>query len=129
MDLVGPQPEEQLKAPIHSGDSELCTRYPEAILLRTMATKGIACELVMLFSRVGIPDERLTDQGSPFMSRIMKNLCKLMKITQLLTSVYHPQTDGLVERFNQTLKQMKKKLMEADGKNWDQLLPYLMFSI
>ena len=63
------------------------------------------------------------------MSRVMKDLCKLMKIAQLRTSVYHPQTDGLVERFNQTLKQMLKKVMEADGRNWDQLLPFLMFSI
>jgi len=48
-----------------------------------------------------------------------------MNITQLRTSVYHPQTDGLVERFNQMLR----KAVEADGQNWDQLLPYLMFSI
>jgi hypothetical protein len=52
-----------------------------------------------------------------------------MKITQLPTSVYHPQTDWLVERFNQTLKQMLKKVMEPHGKNWVQLIPSLMFSI
>lgn len=57
------------------------------------------------------------------MSQIMKDLWKIMIITQLCTSVYHSQTDGLVERFNRTLKQMLKKVMEADGKNWDQLLP------
>jgi len=34
-----------------------------------------------------------------------------------------------VERFNQTLKKMLKKVMEADGRNWDQLLPLLLFSI
>ena len=52
-----------------------------------------------------------------------------MQIKQLRTSVYHLQTDGLVERLNRTLKQMLQKVMEADGRNWDQLLPYLMFSI
>ena len=35
------------------------------------------------------------------------------------SSVYHPQTDGLVERFNKTLKQMLKTAMALDGKNWD----------
>ncbi|KAF1388735.1 hypothetical protein PFLUV_G00065720 [Perca fluviatilis] len=129
MDLVGPLPKSNRGHQYILVILDYATRYPEAIPLRTMATKGIARELVMLFSRVGIPDEILTDQGTPFMSRIMKDLCKLMKITQLRTSVYHPQTDGLVERFNRTLKQMLKKVMEADGRNWDQLLPYLMFSI
>jgi len=47
----------------------------------------------------------------------------------LFNSVYHPQTDGLIERFNQTLKQMLKKVMEVDGRNWDHLLLYLMFLI
>ncbi|XP_064195362.1 uncharacterized protein LOC135256967 [Anguilla rostrata] len=129
MDLIGPLPKSSRGHQYILVILDYATRYPEAIPLRTMATKGIARELVMLFSRVGIPDEILTDQGTPFMSRIMKDLCKLMKITQLRTSVYHPQTDGLVERFNRTLKQMLKKVMEADGRNWDQLLPYLMFSI
>ncbi|KAJ8356897.1 hypothetical protein SKAU_G00196910 [Synaphobranchus kaupii] len=108
---------------------DYATRYPEAIPLRTMATKGIARELMLLFSRVRLPEEILTDQGTPFMSRIMRDLCQLMKVTQLRTSVYHPQTDGLVEWFNQTLKKMLKKTMEADGRNWDQLLPFVLFAI
>ena len=52
-----------------------------------------------------------------------------MKINQLHTSVYPSQTNGPLERFNRTLKHILKKLMEVDGRNWDQLLPYLMFSI
>ena len=40
-----------------------------------------------------------------------------------------PQTDGLVERFNQTLKHMLRKVVDVDGKNWDQLLPRVLFSI
>ena len=129
LDLVGPLPKSSRGHQYILVILDYATRYPEAIPLRTMASKGIARELVLMFSRVGIPEEILTDQGTPFMSRIMKDLCKLMQIKQLRTSVYHPQTDGLVERFNRTLKQMLKKVMEADGRNWDQLLPYLMFSI
>ena len=42
---------------------------------------------------------------------------------------YHPQTDGLVEQFNQTLKQILKKSIDEEGKvakDWDTLLPYLL---
>ena len=38
-------------------------------------------------------------------------------------------SDGLVERFNKTLKHMLRKVIAVDGKNWDQLLPYILFSI
>ncbi|KAJ8368734.1 hypothetical protein SKAU_G00087620 [Synaphobranchus kaupii] len=129
MDLVGPLPRSSRGHQYILVVLDYATRYPEAIPLRTMATKGIARELMLLFSRVGLPEEILTDQGTPFMSRIMRDLCQLMKVTQLRTSVYHPQTDGLVDRFNQTLKKMLKKTMEADGRNWDQLLPFILFTI
>ena len=44
----------------------------------------------MLSSRVGIPEEIVTDQGSCFMSRVLKALFQLLKVTQIRTSVYHP---------------------------------------
>ena len=51
------------------------TRYPEAIPLHMAAAKGIARELFHLFSRVGIPAEILTDQGTTFMSPVMNDVC------------------------------------------------------
>ena len=80
-----------------------------------MASKNIGKELVLLFSRVGIPKEIVTDQGTPFMSRFMADLCKMWQVKQLRTSVYHPQTDGLVERFNLTLKSMLRKVIDKGG--------------
>ncbi|KAF0045875.1 hypothetical protein F2P81_002404 [Scophthalmus maximus] len=54
---------------------------------------------------------------------------QVVKVSQIRTSVYHPQTDGLIERFNKTLKQMLRKVIDVDGKNWDQLIPFVLFSI
>lgn len=129
MDIVGPLPKSARGHQYILVVLDYATRYPEAIPLRTMASKNIAKEIMLMFSRVGIPKEILTDQGTPFMSRIMADLCKLLHIKQLRTSVYHPQTDGLVERFNRTLKSMLRKVIDKDRKNWDFLLPYLMFAI
>uniref|UniRef100_K7G546 ribonuclease H n=1 Tax=Pelodiscus sinensis TaxID=13735 RepID=K7G546_PELSI len=129
MDIVGP-----LEKSARGHQSILvvvdyATRYPEAVPLRNTLSKTIAKELIQIFSRVGIPKEILTDQGTPFVSKLMKDLCTLLRIRALRTSVYHPQTDGLVERFNRTLKSMLKKVVSRDGKDWDMLLPYLMFAV
>lgn len=62
---------------------------------------------------MGIPDEILTDQGTNFTSRLMQLFHQQLGITTLKTTPYHPQTDGLVERFNQTLKRMLPFLLFA----------------
>ena len=71
-----------------------------------------------------MPSEILTDQGTNFMSKL---LSQLLQVRWIRTSPYHPQTDGLVERFNGTLKSMLRKTA-VEGKNWDKLLPYLLFA-
>ena len=71
------------------------TCYPEAIALSTTEAEKVAKELVILFSRVGIPDEILSD----FMSALLQELYRMLSICQIRTTPYHPQTDGLVEQF------------------------------
>lgn len=80
------------------------------------------------FARVGIPEEILTDQGSNFTSQLLMELYKMLHVHPMRTSPYHPQTDGLVERFNQTLKAMLRKAAIEEGKDWDKMIPYLLFA-
>ena len=77
--------------------------------MTTIIATSVAEKLMDLFSRHGVPREILTDQGANFMSELLQELHKLLGIKSICTSPYHPQTDSLVERFNQTLKQMLKK--------------------
>ncbi len=129
MDLVGPLPKSARGHEHILVIVDYATRYPEAIPLRKATSKAIAQELFLLCSRVGIPSEILTDQGTPFMSRLMADLCRLLQVRQIKTTVYHPQTDGLVERFNQTLKQMLHRVAADDRRDWDKMLPYVLFGI
>ncbi|KAL0148421.1 hypothetical protein M9458_056231 [Cirrhinus mrigala] len=129
LDLVGPLPKSARGHEHILVIVDYATRYPEAVPLRKATAKAIAQELFLLASRVGIPSEILTDQGTLFMSRLMADLCRLLRVKQLKTTVYHPQTDGLVERFNQTLKQMLRRVAAEDKRDWDLMVPYVLFGI
>ena len=110
---------------------DYATRYPEAVALKNIDAGTIAEELDTIFSRVSIPQEILTDQGANFTSHLLTELYRMLHIRPIRTTPYHPQSDGLVEHFNQTLKTMLKKSLGQKGsnaKNWDTLLPYLLFA-
>ena len=55
----------------------------------------------LLSSTFGVPEALLSDRGTNLLSHLMTDLCKMMEIN---TTAYHPQCDGMVERFNRTLK-------------------------
>ena len=83
-----------------------------------------------LMSRVGIPKEILMDQGSNFTSKLLEEIYKMLGIRGIKTTPYHPQMDGMVERFNGTLKSMLRRCTctSHNPKNWETFLPYLLFA-
>lgn len=128
MDIVGPLVKSARGHEYILVVCDYATRYPEAFPLRTITAPAVLRALVQMFSRVGIPDEILTDQGTNFTSRLLQLFHKQLGITAMKTTPYHPQTDGLVERFNQTLKRMLQKFVSDTGREWDQWLPFLLFA-
>ena len=132
MYIVGPLPRSRSSNRFILVICDYATRYPEAIPLRNTDAAHIrtyvAEELVKMFARVGVPQEILTDQGSNFTLQLLAELYRLLHIHPIRTSPYHPQSDGLVERFSQTLKSMLRKEATNEGKDWDKLVPYLLFA-
>ena len=128
MDIVGPLPRSRAGNRYILVLVDYATRYPEAIPLKTIDAEVIAEQLASVFARVGIPQELLTDQGTNFTSKLLKELYKLLHVQAIRTSPYHPQTDGVVERFNQTLKAMIRKFVTDEGRDWDKLIPFLLFA-
>lgn len=104
-------------------------KHPETVSLQTITAKSVVQALFQVISRVRIPKEILTDQGMWFMSCTLKELYKSWGIKSIQTSVYHPQTDGLVEWLNKTLKSMILKFIHEDERNWDHWLDPLLFAV
>lgn len=84
------------------------TECPEAIYFKGQEAGTVANALISLFSRVDIPKELLTDQGSNFMSELMVEVCRLLQIS--------------------TLKKMLKAYARLKPQTWDEYIPYLLFA-
>ena len=109
VDIIGPI------APLsEAGDQyiltlvDYATRYPEAVPLKKITTEVEAEALLDIYSRVGTPEEVLTDQGTQFMFECMQEVSRLLNLKGLISTPYHPIFNGLVERSNGTLKSMFK---------------------
>ena len=75
-----------------------------------------------IFSRVGIPNEVLTDSCTQYMSAVMKEVSRLLSFKQLAATPYHLICNGLVERFNQTIKKMLMGMCAERPKDWDKYI-------
>ena len=107
---------------------DYATRYPEAIPLPGIEAERVAEALFNMFTRLGFPSEILTDLGSQFTSEVMKEVSRLLSIHMLNTTPYHPMCNGLVEKFNGTLKRMLRKVCSEKPKDWDRYIPALLFA-
>ena len=91
---------------------DYATRYPEAFLLKNFTAPAVAEKLIELFSpwnSTGNTDNK----GTNFTLSLLQEIYKMLGVHPI-TTPYHPQTDGLVERFNKTLKQMLRKFVTEE---------------
>ena len=109
--------------------SDYFTHWVEAFGMPDQEASTVADVLVQGFiSRFGVPSQIHSDQGAQFESHLFKSLCELLGIEKTRTTPYHPQSDGLVERFNRTIEDMLSKVVDENHKNWDDCLPIVMMA-
>ena len=109
--------------------TDYLTKWPEVFATKDQTTLTIA-ELFIeeIVCRHGVPGQLLSDHGAAFLSRLLKEICNLLGVKKINTTAYHPQTNGLTERFNRTLTDMLAKRVESNGKDWDTHLPFVLFA-
>jgi hypothetical protein len=70
----------------------------------------------------------LTDRGTHFVNEMLDSLCQQLGVRHKLSTAYHPQTNGLVERFNRTLCETLAKFANENKNDWDLYIPSALFS-
>ena len=129
MDILGPFPVSEDGNRYIIVFSDYYTRWPEAFPLSSMEAPRIAQLLVdEILARHSAPRTLLSDRGSNFLSSIVNEVCKIMNTRKLNTTAYHPQTDGLVERFNGTLAEGLSMYVSSHQKDWDRHIPMILFA-
>uniref|UniRef100_A0A669CU45 Gypsy retrotransposon integrase-like protein 1 n=1 Tax=Oreochromis niloticus TaxID=8128 RepID=A0A669CU45_ORENI len=129
IDCVGPLPKTKSSHQYLLTLMCVATRFPKAIPLRTLKVKSVVKALVNFFSTFGLPKVVQTDQGSNFMCKIFAQVLQSLGIKHQKSSAYHPESQGALERFHQTLKSMMRKFCLESEKEWDEGLPLLLLAV
>ena len=129
IDCVGPLP--KTKRGNEYLLTVLCTstRYPEAFPLKRITTKNIVTCLQDLFTTKGIPKVIQSDQGSNFTSDLFQQVAQELHIKHVMSTAYHPQSQGSLERFHSTFKTMLRKYGHDYDSDWDTNINWLLFAI
>ena len=78
--------------------------------------------------RYGVPLQVHTDQGRNFEANLFQQMCKHLGADKTRTTAFHPQSDGMIERFNRTLEDLLAKTVSDNQKDWDECLPFVMMA-
>ena len=111
-----------------AGFSDYYWRWPETFAVPSIDAATIARLLVDELRRDGALRTLLSHRGSNVLSKLVSGVCRIMNTRILNTSTYHPQSDGLVERFNGTLAQSLSMYVSSDQKDWDQHISQVLYA-
>ena len=127
IDLVGPLP------PSHGYTYLLTcvdrsTRWPEVIPMTGISATECASAIFHgWISRFGVPDIITSDRGTQFTSSLWSAICSLLGIRHNTTTSFHPQSNGMVERFHRQLKNsLRARLASTD---WFEHLPWVLLGL
>ena len=108
---------------------DFLSKFPLVFPVPDQKTERLARLLVeQVVPLFGVPEALLSDRGANLLSHLMTSVCQLLGVKKLNTTSYHPQCDGLVERFNRTLKTMLRKHAADFGVQWDRYLPGVLWA-
>ena len=104
------------------------TKYVHIYPMSDQTAQTVSGCLLDTVLQEGVPERIHSDQGRQFESAVFKQLCAKLGIEKTHTSPYRPQSDGMVERFNRTLKDMVAKYIKPCGSDWDEHITALAFA-
>ena len=127
VDITGPHPKSRNGYVYILTMVDYFSKWAHAFPLRNQEATTIAKILIdKVFAYFGTPLQILTDRGRNFQSEVFNEMCKRFDIDHVSTTAYKPSTNGLVERFHQTLNSILGKVVTENQRDWDDHLAYAL---
>ncbi|GFU27082.1 retrovirus-related Pol polyprotein from transposon 412 [Trichonephila clavipes] len=104
------------------------SRWPEAIPLKSLTAKSTCEALLEIFSRTGIPEVIVMDNATNFTASLTQEFLKILGACPRFSTPYHPEGNGLIERWNQTLKNMLHHIIREEGRSFHRHIPFLLWA-
>jgi len=104
------------------------TKYPEAMALKDNTAVSSARFILSCMCNHGCFAIQINDQGTEFVNKVSAEMHRLTGTKQRVTNAYHPQANGLIERFNRTLKGKLRKLLATRAECWPEILEAVLFA-
>ena len=129
VDAIGPFPPKKANNRYIIIFTAYLNRLPKAFAVPSFDAP-VAADLFVkeVMSRHGAPQTLLSDRGTNFLSKLVKEVCRLVNTEKVNTTTFHPQCDGLTERINQTLIHTLSQYVSASQYDWDSFIPAALFA-
>ncbi len=129
LDILGPLPVSEAGNKYLLIVADYFTKWPEGYPLPNQEATTVAEALVREFvCRFGVPREIHSDQGRNFESLVFTEMCRLLGMKKTRTTALHPQSDGMVERYNRTIAAQLSIFVDQHQRDWDQHVPLLLMA-
>jgi len=129
IDIIGPLMETKNNNKYILVIGDYFTKFVESFAIPNHEAITVADKLMTEWiSRYGIPNYIHTDQGREFESKLIAELCQLLKCKKSRTTPYRPQSDGFIERMNRTIVALLTMTVNENRNDWDDYLPYIMMA-
>lgn len=129
LDILGPLPESDCGNKYILVTGDYFSKWTEAFTIPNQEATTVARVLVEEFvARFGIPRQIHSDQGRNFESKVFQEMCEALGMDKTRTTPLHPQSDGMIERFNWTIEGMLSKFVTENQRDWGSHLPVLMMA-
>ena len=102
------------------------SKWSEAKAVKDKSAPTVAKFLYEIICRHGCMRIQINDQGKNFVNEVSENLHEMTSTEKRITSVYHPQSNGLCERQNRTIKDSLGKVLEEKPKEWPNIIDSIL---